>query len=177
MAADPAHAVTLVANHDTQPLQSLEAPIEPWFKPLAYALILLREQGVPIVFYPDLLGATYEDEGDDGNNYTIDMPAIPGLETLIKARQTHAWGVQTDYFDHPNCIAFSRSGTEEHPGCVVVMSNSEAGEKTIDMGENLAHRKWRDLLEHRDDIIETDEHGTAQFYCEAGSVSVWILAE
>ena len=54
--ADPFHAVTLVANHDTQPLQALEAPVEPWFKPLAYALILLRENGVPSVFYPDLYG-------------------------------------------------------------------------------------------------------------------------
>jgi alpha-amylase len=27
--ADPFHAVTLVANHDTQPLQALEAPVEP----------------------------------------------------------------------------------------------------------------------------------------------------
>ncbi len=39
--ADPFHAVTLVANHDTQPLQALEAPVEPWFKPLAYALIFV----------------------------------------------------------------------------------------------------------------------------------------
>ena len=75
-AADPAHAVTLVANHDTQPLQSLEAPVEPWFKPLAYALILLREQGVPCVFYPDLYGASYRDKGRDGGEYQIDMPAI-----------------------------------------------------------------------------------------------------
>ncbi|MSE18776.1 alpha-amylase, partial [Pantoea agglomerans] len=28
--ADPWHAVTIVANHDTQPLQSLEAPVEAW---------------------------------------------------------------------------------------------------------------------------------------------------
>ncbi|RYJ12600.1 alpha-amylase [Rahnella variigena] len=177
VAADPAHAVTLVANHDTQPLQSLEAPIEPWFKPLAYALILLREQGVPIVFYPDLCGANYEDEGDDGNSYTIDMPVIPGLETLIKARQTHAWGVQTDYFDHPNCLAFSRSGTAEHPGCVVVMSNSEAGEKAIELGDNFGHKKWHDLLGNREEIIETDEKGSAVFFCAGGSVSVWVLTE
>ncbi|MFP1495627.1 hypothetical protein ACLB1Q_02310 [Escherichia coli] len=38
--------MTLVANHDTQPLQALRAPVEPWFKPLAYALILLRENGI-----------------------------------------------------------------------------------------------------------------------------------
>lgn len=53
LSAVPDHAVTLVDNHDTQPLQ-LEAPVEPRFKPLAYAIILLREEGVPCVFYPDL---------------------------------------------------------------------------------------------------------------------------
>ena len=132
---------------------------------------------MPIVFYPDLFGANYEDKGDDGNHYTIDIPVIPGLETLIKTRQTHAWGAQTDYFDHPNCIAFTRSGTAEHPGCVVVMSNSEAGEKAIELGDNFAGKTWRDVLQNREEIIETDEKGCAQFCCEAGSVSVWVLTE
>lgn len=127
--ADPFHAVTLVANHDTQPLQALEAPVEPWFKPLAYALILLRENGVPSVFYPDLYGAHYEDVGGDGQTYPIDMPIIEQLDELILARQRFAHGVQTLFFDHPNCIAFSRSGTDEYPGCVVVMSNGDDGEK------------------------------------------------
>jgi alpha-amylase len=45
-------AVTVVENHDTQPLQALEAPIEPWFKPLAYALILLRQKVILRVFTP-----------------------------------------------------------------------------------------------------------------------------
>ncbi len=125
--ADPWHAVTIVANHDTQPLQSLEAPVEAWFKPLAYALILLREQGVPTIFYPDLFGAHYEDEGGDGEMHQVDMPVIPELEGLIRARQQFGWGAQTDYFDHPNCVAFSRSGTAEKPGCIVIMSNGEAG--------------------------------------------------
>ncbi len=133
--ADPFHAVTLVANHDTQPLQALEAPVEPWFKPLAYALILLRENGVPSVFYPDLYGAHYEDVGGDGQTYPIDMPIIEQLDELILARQRFAHGVQTLFFDHPNCIAFSRSGTDEYPGCVVVMSNGDDGEKTIHLGE------------------------------------------
>lgn len=77
---NPFHAVTLVANHDTQPLQALEAPVEPWFKPLAYALILLRENGVPSVFYPGTsTGAHYEDVGGDGQTYPIDMPIIEQL--------------------------------------------------------------------------------------------------
>ncbi|MCZ4058143.1 alpha-amylase [Pantoea sp. LMR881] len=175
--ADPWHAVTIVANHDTQPLQSLEAPVEAWFKPLAYALILLREQGVPTVFYPDLFGASYEDEGGDGEVYKIDMPVIPELEGLIRARQLYGWGMQTDYFDHPNCVAFSRSGTEEHPGCVVIMSNGDEGEKTVGMGDGYAGKSWRDYLGHREEIITADEDGNAVFICNGGSVSVWVLAE
>jgi alpha-amylase len=52
----PTKAVTFVDNHDTQPCQWLESWVEPWFKPLAYALILLRREGYPCVFY----GAYYE---------------------------------------------------------------------------------------------------------------------
>ncbi|MGE9549819.1 alpha-amylase [Erwinia amylovora] len=177
VAADPWHAVTIVANHDTQPLQSLEAPVEPWFKPLAYALILLREQGVPAVFYPDLFGASYEDKGGDGENHKIEMPAIPALAQLIHARQQYAHGVQTDWFDHPNCVAFSRSGTEEQPGCVVIMSNGEEGEKSLLLGTDLAGRNWRDYLGHREETVTTDEEGKALFRCNAGSVSVWVLAD
>lgn len=171
---DPFHAVTIVANHDTQPLQALEAPVEPWFKPLAYALILLREQGVPTVFYPDLFGASYEDEGGDGEVHHIDMPVIPELEALIRARQRYAHGVQTDYFDHPNCVAFSRSGTAEQPGCVVVVSNGGDGEKYVTLGEDFANTQWRDYLGHREETIDCDEAGSALFRCNAGSLSVWV---
>ena len=67
--------VTFVENHDSQPLQSLESVVEPWFKPLAYALILLRREGYPCVFYPDYYGAEYEDVGRDGNRHRIVMPS------------------------------------------------------------------------------------------------------
>ncbi|MFS2220934.1 alpha-amylase [Pantoea sp. B65] len=174
VAADAFHAVTIVANHDTQPLQALEAPVAPWFKPLAYALILLREQGVPTVFYPDLFGASYQDEGGDGEPHQIEMPVIPELEALIRARQLYAHGVQTDYFDHPNCIAFSRSGTGEFAGCVVVMSNGDEGEKTVALGEDHAHSQWYDYLGHRQQIITCDKQGNGQFYCNGGSLSVWV---
>ncbi|KQN62901.1 alpha-amylase [Erwinia sp. Leaf53] len=177
VARDPWHAVTIVANHDTQPLQSLEAPVEAWFKPLAYALILLRENGVPTVFYPDLYGASYEDEGGDGGQYRIEMPVIPELDTLIRARRDYAHGVQTEWFDHPNCVAFARSGTEELPGCVVIMSNGDEGEKTLELGEGLANKRWHDLLGHREENVESDEHGNATFRCNGGSVSVWVLSE
>ncbi|MGK9174098.1 alpha-amylase [Yokenella regensburgei] len=175
--ADPFHAVTLVANHDTQPLQALEAPVEAWFKPLAYALILLRENGVPSVFYPDLFGASYEDTGGDGKTHHVDMPIVDKLYELIQARQRFAHGVQTLWFDHPNCIAFCRSGTEESPGCVVVMSNGDEGQKTLVLGDNYGNKTWRDFLGNRDETVTTNAQGEGVFTCQGGSVSVWVIDE
>lgn len=175
--ADPFHAVTLVANHDTQPLQALEAPVEAWFKPLAYALILLRENGVPSVFYPDLYGASYDDTGGDGEVHHVDMPIIHQLDQLILARQRFAHGVQTLWFDHPNCIAFSRSGTLEEPGCVVVLSNGDDGEKPLSLGDNYGNKVWRDFLGNREETVSTNEQGEGTFTCNGGSVSVWVIDE
>ena len=41
----PTSAVTFVDNHDSQPGQSLESFVEPWFNKIAYGLILLRKDG------------------------------------------------------------------------------------------------------------------------------------
>lgn len=177
VSAVPDHAVTLVDNHDTQPLQSLEAPVEPWFKPLAYALILLREQGVPCVFYPDLFGARYTDAGGDGNHHEIEMPAIGCLPKLIEARKRFANGPQTDLFDDAHCIAFIRHGTADEPGCVAVLSNGDASEKTVDLGPGHAGAAFRDFLGHRDDEITADGEGKAVFPVNGGSVSVWVRAD
>ena len=45
------YAVTFVDNHDTQVGQSLQSWVDGWFKVHAYALILLRKAGVPVVFW------------------------------------------------------------------------------------------------------------------------------
>ncbi len=172
VSAYPEHAVTIVDNHDTQPLQSLEAAVDPWFKPLAYALILLRENGTPCVFHPDLYGASYSDE-KDGETHHIDMPAIACLPRLLEARQKYAHGPQTDIFDHPNCVAFVRYGTAEAPGCIVVMSNGDAGEKHVELGEDRAGT-YIDYLGHLQDRIGVGADGNATFPCPAGGVSVWV---
>ena len=52
----PSLAVTFVDNHDTQPGQSLNSWVQDWFKPQAYALILLRRDGYPCIFYGDYYG-------------------------------------------------------------------------------------------------------------------------
>ncbi len=175
--ANPSMAVTLVSNHDTQPLQSLEAPVDPWFKPHAYAIILLRKDGYPCVFYPDLFGAEYTDKGKDGNEYTIHMPVADKIEALLKARHRFAYGEQQDYLDHPNCIAWVRTGDEEHPGgCVVVLTNGEESFKDIDLGKEKAGRAYRDFLGNHGATITLNEEGKAFFPATAGSVSVWVEA-
>ncbi len=73
--AYPNLAVTLLSNHDTQPLQAIESVEEPWFKSLAYAIILLRRDGYPCVFDADYYGAKYEGFGRDGKKCEIDMPS------------------------------------------------------------------------------------------------------
>lgn len=174
VATKPEFAVTLVANHDTQPLQSLEAPVEPWFKPLAYALILLRKDGYPCVFYPDLFGAGYKDKGNDGNEYEIFMPKTEKIDELLKARQQFAYGDQQDFLDHPNCIAWVRHGDEEHGGCVVIMSNGEEGFKDIHLGEDKKGWVYVDFLGNYEGEITLDEHGTGRFLTKGGCVSVWV---
>ncbi len=176
MMANPLFAVTLVANHDTQPLQALEAPVNPWFKPLAYALILLRSEGYPCVFYPDLFGTKYKDHGADGGEYEIEMPKVGCLEGLIRARRDFAYGDQYVYFDDAHCVGFTRQGDEEHDGCAVVMSNSGEASKRMEMGSRYAGRTFRDTLGHSQGDVAVGEDGWGDFPCPAGAVSVWVPA-
>ena len=170
----PALAVTLVENHDSQPLQSLESVVESWFKPLAYALILLRRDGYPCVFYADYYGAHYKDTGNDGEEHEIFMDSHKWLiDKFLQTRQEYAYGEQYDYFDHPNCIGWTRLGDEEHPGGIaVVLSNGEEGTKWMEVGQ--PNTTYVDLTEHISEPITTNDEGWADFRCLAGSVSVWI---
>jgi alpha-amylase len=170
----PNHAVTFVENHDSQPLQALESVVEPWFKPLAYALILLRQQGYPCVFYADYYGADYEDWGRDGNRYKIFMPSHRWLvDKFLYARQHYAYGPQYDYFDHWNTIGWTRLGDEKHPKAMaVLMSDGPAGFKWMEVGKPNA--KFVDLTEHVREPVYTNESGWGEFLCPGGSVSVWV---
>ncbi|RYY39063.1 MAG: alpha-amylase [Chitinophagaceae bacterium] len=177
LAARPDKAVTLVDNHDTQPLQSLEAPVEPWFKPLAYALILLREEGYPCVFAPDLYGAHYRDFGNDGQEHEIFLEPVAALPALLAARRDHAHGLQRSWLDHPNCIGWTREGDDEHAGCAVLLSNGDAGFKDMEMGARWAGQRFRNILKEDDEAVEVNEEGWGRFTVAAGTVSVWVAMQ
>lgn len=174
--ARPYLAATLVGNHDTQPLQTLEAPIQTWFKPLAYALILLREAGYPCIFYPDIYGAHYFGKGADGSDAEVWLEKCPHLEQLLHARKQYAYGQQRDYFDNPDCIGWTREGDEDHPGsgCAVVLSNGEEASKKMEIGRTHAGKIFIDGLGMRSEEITIDETGWAAFPVAGGAVSVWV---
>ncbi|KAF9360981.1 hypothetical protein BGX26_006747 [Mortierella sp. AD094] len=171
----PESAVTFIDNHDTQPYQSLESFVEPWFKPLAAALICLRFDGYPCLFYGDFYGIEPKcaDEPETG---------IPGRKEMFSrvllARKEFAYGPQNDYFDHTNCVGWVRYGDEHHPkGLAVVMSNSETGIKAMDVGKDKAEQVWVDMMGYWKEPVTINEDGWADFHCHAGSVSVWVQKE
>lgn len=170
----PYQAVTFVENHDSQPLQSLESVVEPWFKPLAYALILLRREGYPCVFYADYYGAEYEDRGRDGQRYKIVMPSHRELiDLLLYARRHYAHGSQYDYFDHWNRIGWTRLGNEDFPKAMaVLLSDGPGGGKWMEVRKPNA--KFVDLTGQIQEPVYTNDAGWAEFQCLKGSVSVWV---
>ncbi len=173
MKDNPSKAVTIVDNHDTQPLQALESPVDYWFKPLAYAFILLREEGYPCVFYADYYGAQYTDKGRDGNTYTINMAPVSKLDQLIRLRKMYAYGRQHSYLDHEDVIGWTREGDSSHPKAMaVLMSDKNSGSKWMYTGK--ANTKFVDHLGNRNDAVRTNSDGWGEFKCNAGSVSVWV---
>lgn len=169
----PELAVTLVSNHDTQPLQALESVVEDWFKPLAYALILLRRDGYPCLFYADYYGAEYTDKGRDGMDYKITMASHQWLiDKFLLARKTYGAGDQFDYFEDANHIGWTRPVNEAGHAMAVLISN--AGEATQRMEVKLANTEFIDITEHIKDTITTDDDGWADFRCNARSVSLWL---
>ncbi|WP_345767755.1 MULTISPECIES: alpha-amylase domain-containing protein [Chryseobacterium] len=172
----PLYSVSFVENHDTQQLQALESTVKDWFKPLAYAIILLSEEAYPCVFYPDLFGAEYTDI-KDGEEINIVMPKVEILPALLKARHQFAYGEQIRYFDHPNCIAWVRKGDEDHSVCVTIISNSEEGSKEIEIGKEYAYAVFKDFLGYRNDEVTADGNGKAVFRVNARSVSVWVRSD
>ena len=164
----PAQAVTFIDNHDTQYGQSLQSFVEEWFKPLAYAMILLRRDGIPCVFYSDYYG-----------NPVKNLPMVPNLGKLIKLRRSYAYGEQTDYLDDPHVIGWVRHGDDEHKnsGLAVLLSDSEGGSKRMEMGKAFAGQEFYDVLGNCPEPVIIDEDGTADFRTEGGNVSVWAAAD
>ena len=143
VATKPMNAVTFVENHDTQPNQQLGPPVDEWFKPLAYALILFRRAGYPSVFYGDLYGIS----PGDGSKFQSGPQFGGQLADFVLARQLYAYGEEISYFDFRTCVGWVRQGTWDHKdGCAVVMSNAGDGWKNMDVGRLHRGEVWTDVV-------------------------------
>lgn len=161
----PLQAVTFVDNHDTEPSQSLASFIADWFKPLAYAFILLRVDGYPCIFYGDYYGIEYE--------HICAKKDI--IEQLLYLRQNYNYGKQDDYFDHPHIIGWVRRGDKTHSPLVVIMSNQQGGMKQMHVGKQYAGAVFYDYLGHINDMVTIDVNGNGQFYTDNKNLAVYIM--
>lgn len=165
----PDYAVTFVDNHDTQKGQSLESWIEGWFKVHAYALILLRKEGVPTIFWGDLYGIPTQ--GVD--------PVGQELLTLLLLRKHLAYGNQVDYFDHEDRIGWTRTGDFDHPlsGYAVVMTNATGGSVAMTISALHGGKTFVDAMGNQQEKVILDKDGGGVFPVADGQIAVYVNEE
>ncbi|PPJ57254.1 hypothetical protein CBER1_02822 [Cercospora berteroae] len=184
VAVRPYQAVTFVTSHDTQTGQASCVPMDQGLKALFYAFILLRAGGLPYVFWGDLYGVCEGKKGEAAEDPHCRPPCEDGphcenpvLPSLMLARKLFAYGAQTDYMDSQSCIGWTRSGTHDRPGCVVIMSIDKPNKWTVkSMVAGQPGERWIDVLkgpEGRPEVV-LDEHGRGLFACRGHTVSVYV---
>ena len=164
---NPKMAVTFVDNHDSEPGQALDSFIEDWFKPLAYAFILLRKDGLPCVFY--------------GDYYGIEKTNFKGFKLLIgrmlSIRKKYIYGVQHNYFNDRSLVGWTLEGNPygRGYGCAIVLSNKDGVHtKKMYVGERYANETFVDILGYIPKEIHIDQNGYGLFKCDGISVSCWV---
>ncbi|MEG1847192.1 MAG: alpha-amylase [Lachnospiraceae bacterium] len=165
VAENPVKAVTFVDNHDTQPGQALQSFVESWFKPLAYALVLLRTTGYPCVFYGDYYGIVHDK-----------VAALSILPSLIQVRRTCIYGQQHDYFEDAHAIGWTYEGDEEHAmsGAAILMSNCGVQTKRMYLGKKHANCEFYNICGAPEDISLVDADGYLTCMVREMSVAVYI---
>lgn len=143
----------------------MQSFVEPWFKQLAYCVILLRKEGYPCIFFGDLFGIPHSN-----------IPPVERIKTLLTLRKLKAYGRQHDYFDHKSVIGWTREGDNRHldSGLAVIASNSVDSIKRMYVGTSFSGEKFIDCLDNCPDVITIDEQGCGVFKTKGKSCSVWI---
>jgi alpha-amylase len=136
LAEQPSRAVTFVENHDYQYGRDWESHVQEWFKPLAYAYILLRAGGYPCIFHADYYGI---DPRLDGRGQA---PGREYLQLLLSLRKHFALGEER-YYDERNLAGWVRLGeTSNARALAVVMNNGSAGVQCIWMDTERGSRRF-----------------------------------
>ena len=155
----------MILNHG----QSLFSWIDDWFKPLAYSIIMLRQEGLPCVFYGDYYGIPYSDV----------EPKKDFIDLLLHIRKNYIYGTKRDYFDDPNIIGWTLEGdiVHENSGAAIILTDSCGGSKAMNVGYNLANSVLYDCTGNNKETVYIDQDGNGIFYVNDKSVSIWIKKE
>jgi alpha-amylase len=187
MAEQPANAVTFVECHDYEYGRGYESHVQEWLKPLAYAFILLRPQGYPIIFYPDLYGSASKDA------HAGQPSGMAYLELLLRLRRQFALGEERFYGGGQQIGWVRMGGVPGARGAMaVVLSNALGGVRSVRMDTGRANRRFYhlatiklgdgfvvvrnryDLFGDKAEGLFTDAAGHGDFVTEGGAVTIWL---
>ncbi len=152
-------SVSFVHNHDDMPPMHGKGHrghyIGEWFISQAYALILLRDKGYPMVSDVDTLR--------HGNM----------IKRYMLLRQDCTYGHIMDRFDHSATVGWSFFGGHGYDNSMaVVLTTGDHGKKWLSTGRpNTPYRDFTKALHH---TIWTNHDGWAEFECPAGNTSAWV---
>lgn len=188
MTEQPAKAVTFVENHDYQFGRELDSHVKEWFKPLAYAFILLREQGYPCIFFPDYYGS------HDNGNHKAQTIGREFIDLLLRLRKQFALGEER-FYAHSDIAGWIRMGgvPNARGAMAVTMSNSYGAVKAIRMNTGRLNKRFYHLATikldgnrfvisrdrynvfgSKSEGLMTDQEGWAEFVADGGAVTIWI---
>jgi alpha-amylase len=155
----PTLAVPYVHSHDDQPPIHDQGHrghyVGDWFISQAYALILLRDQGYPVVADVDSLRHARM------------------VRRYLRLRTDCTFGQRTDRFDHPNTVGWSFAGDPAYDNSMaVVLSNGDVGRKWLPTGRS--NTRYVDAVGGFGETVTSNPDGWAEFYCPAGGTSAWV---
>ena len=164
------YAVTFVDNHDTDRDAKNEYGTRSISsrKYQAYTYILIRKEGVPVVFWKD-----YYNRGMKNR-----------LKKIIEARKKFAYGdgLESNSNDE-NTYSYIRAGDREHPGSGLVMmitqhDNGEIVRKTVN--SLAANTEYYDFTGNIEKTVRTDENADGEFMVKGSQgegYSIWVPKE
>jgi alpha-amylase len=150
-----AFAVTFVDNHDTDRDANTRVAN---FKMLAYAYILTRSSGYPVVFHKDYY------EGMLG----------PAIDKVIAARNAHGFGAIYDSGESDADFYVSgRTGDATHKGMLVFLNDGGATSKTLTSSPFL-NQQMKDESGVFTATVSTNAQGGGTFPVPARGHAIWV---